>query len=341
MKAIVIKEPWVVETVEREIPKRQKGEALLKMVVGGVCGSDLYSYRGQSAYCSYPRTIGHEIAAEVVEVDDNEYGIRPGMLVIGNPYFNCGKCYACKQGVKNACINNETMGVQREGAFSEYFTMPVDRLFDGTGLEARELCLVEPFTISYHAVSLANPTPEDKTLVFGAGPIGILAAVSAKSFGAKAYITDVSAEKVEYAVKNFNLDGGFVNTGVESQDAFVQEITGGEGFNIIVEAAGVPESFTACVHVASSLGRMIVSGIPVRNANFNYLDIQRKELTIRGARGGTNDEFRTTLKLTREGFVDLKKLITVTYPIDHAEEAFKEIDKNSAKIIKAEFEFVK
>lgn len=129
MRSIVISQPGSAATLEREIPKPGKGEALLKMLVGGVCGSDLASYRGQSAYVSYPRTIGHEFAAQVVEVEENEYGIRPGMIVTGNPYFNCGSCYSCRRGFVNACVHNETMGVQREGAFSEYFTMPIEAAF--------------------------------------------------------------------------------------------------------------------------------------------------------------------------------------------------------------------
>ena len=111
--------------MEREIPRPKEGEALLKMICGGICGSDLASYRGMSAYVSYPRTIGHEFAAEVVEVGDNVYGIKPGMIVTGNPYFNCGTCYSCRRGMVNCCVRNETMGVQREGAFSDYLTMPV------------------------------------------------------------------------------------------------------------------------------------------------------------------------------------------------------------------------
>lgn len=107
MKSVVIQKPFQAVVLEREMPKLQKGEALLKMLVGGVCGSDLAAYRGVSAYVSYPRTIGHEFAAEVIEVGENEYGIKPGMIVTGNPYFNCGKCYSCRRGFVNVCVHNE------------------------------------------------------------------------------------------------------------------------------------------------------------------------------------------------------------------------------------------
>ena len=229
MRAIVIPGPWKAVTEERDIPAPGEGEALLKMICGGICGSDLASYRGMSAYVSYPRTIGHEFAAQVVQAGPNEYGIREGMVVTGNPYFNCGTCYSCRRGLVNCCVHNETMGVQREGAFSDYFTMPVSRLYDGQGIDPRELALIEPFCISYHGVSRAAVQPGDKVLVLGAGAIGILAGVAAKSFGAQVYISDIAGEKVEAAVRDFHLDGGFVNESPERLAEFVREITGGDG----------------------------------------------------------------------------------------------------------------
>lgn len=118
MKAICIQEPGKVEIQDIEKPVRKPGEALLKMLYGGICGSDLGSYRGANAYVSYPRIPGHELAAEIVEIDDNDRGLKPGMIVTCNPYFNCGTCYSCRRGLVNACTDNQTMGVQREGGFA-------------------------------------------------------------------------------------------------------------------------------------------------------------------------------------------------------------------------------
>ena len=339
MRSIVITQPGAAETQQRPVPTPQKGEALLKMLVGGVCGSDLASYRGQSAYVSYPRTIGHEFAAQVVEVEENAFGIRPGMVVTGNPYFNCGSCYSCRRGYVNACVHNETMGVQREGAFSDYFTMPIERLYDGQGIEPRALALIEPFCISYHGVSRANVKPGDKVLVVGAGAIGILAAVAARSFGAKAYITDVAPDKVELAVREFNLDGGFVNDGGDALANFTQEITGDDGFDVTVEAVGAPSTFLDCVNAAASQGRVVVIGVAKHNVDFNFLSIQRKELNMFGSRGATKDDFAATMKLVREGFVDLTRLISRTYSVQDASAAFQDMDQHSANIVKAEFEF--
>ncbi|MBQ9564922.1 MAG: alcohol dehydrogenase catalytic domain-containing protein [Synergistaceae bacterium] len=338
MKSIVIKKPFLAVTEKVPVPCPGKGTALLKMLWGGVCGSDLATYRGVSAYVSYPRTIGHEFAAEVVEVESNDRGIHPGMLVTGNPYFNCGTCYSCRRGYVNACVHNETMGVQREGAFSEYFTMPIERLFDGDGIEPRALALVEPFCISHHAVYRADIRPGDKVLVVGSGAIGILAAVTARSRGAEVYITDIAADKLDLAVREFGLAGSFVNDNPDALSGFVEKMTGGDGFDVTVEAVGAPSTFLDCVRAVASRGQMIVIGVARHSVDFNYLDIQRKELNIFGSRGATNADFKAVLELVRGG-VDLTKLISRVYPTNDAEQAFKDMDQHSARIVKAEFDF--
>lgn len=339
MKAIVITNPFSVAVEERDAPKPQKNEALLKMLIGGVCGSDLAAYRGQSAYISYPKTIGHEFAAEVIEAPKNELGIKPGMIVTGNPYFNCGTCYSCRRGFVNCCVDNQTMGVQREGAFSEYFTLPVERIYDGQGISPKELALIEPFCISYHGVSRANVKPGDKVLVVGAGAIGILAAVAAKSFGARVYITDVAKDKLEKAVSDFGIDDCFVNDGPQALESFTKKVTGGDGFDVTIEAVGAPSTFLNCVSAAAPQGRVVVIGVAKHNADFNFLELQRKELNMFGSRGATKADFAATMNLVKSGFIDLSRLISRSYKADDAVAAFKEMDAHSATIIKAEFEF--
>ena len=109
MKAIRINQPGDVEIFETGKPVPKKGEALLKLLYGGICGSDLGTYRGTFAYASYPRIPGHEFSAQIVEIGENDRGLKKGMIVTCNPYFNCGKCYSCERGLLNCCEHNETM----------------------------------------------------------------------------------------------------------------------------------------------------------------------------------------------------------------------------------------
>ena len=199
MKAVLIHEPGNVSIVEIAKPSPKEGEALLRILYGGICGSDLGTYRGTFAYAGYPRIPGHEFSAQIVEIGENDRGLKPGMIVTGNPYFDCQHCYSCERGLVNCCESNETLGAQRDGVFSEYITMPVERIYDGRGLSPRQLALIEPFCISYHGVSRANVQPGDKVLIVGAGTIGVLAAIAAKAKGGEVYIADVAEAKLKYA----------------------------------------------------------------------------------------------------------------------------------------------
>ncbi|MBR1419041.1 MAG: alcohol dehydrogenase catalytic domain-containing protein, partial [Synergistaceae bacterium] len=188
MKAIVIVKPGQVEIRDLPEPKLKPGEALIRPLFGGICGSDLNSFRGSNAYMSYPRVPGHEFSAEIVEIGENAQGFKAGDIVTANPYFNCGHCYSCGHGLVNACMSNQTMGVQREGGFAELVAMPIERLISGKGLEPKILALIEPFCIGYHGIQRAGVKAGDNVLVVGAGTIGVLAAIAAKSRGAKVWI---------------------------------------------------------------------------------------------------------------------------------------------------------
>ena len=116
MKAISVKEPFQIELIDLEKPIPKKGEALLEVLYVGICGSDMSLYKGKmNGYASYPRIPGHELAARIVEIDENnEYGLKKGMTVTVNPYYNCGKCYSCQRGYVNCCVDNQTMGLARD-----------------------------------------------------------------------------------------------------------------------------------------------------------------------------------------------------------------------------------
>lgn len=340
MKAICIQEPGKVEIVEQEMPVRKQGEALLKLLYGGICGSDLGSYRGANAYVSYPRVPGHEFSAEIVEIDENDKGLKPGMIVTCNPYFNCGSCYSCKRGLVNACTDNQTMGVQREGAFAEYITMPIERIYDGKGLDPKVLALIEPFCISYHGVSRADVKPGERVLVVGAGTIGVLAAVAAKAKGAEVTICDVAPDKLDYAYKTFGLDHKLLNESPESFEKGVAELTNGDGFDVTIEAVGLPNTFQNCLDAACFGARVVLIGVSKRNIDdFFFTIIQKKELNIYGSRNAMKKDFLELIDLVKGGGVALDKIVTNTYKWTDAPKAFEEFAANAGKMLKVVIDF--
>jgi 2-desacetyl-2-hydroxyethyl bacteriochlorophyllide A dehydrogenase len=292
MKTIQMPEPGKVIITDLAKPEPKEGEALLKLLYGGICGSDLGSYRGSNAYVVYPCIPGHEFSAEIVQIGPNDRGLKPGMVVTCNPYFNCGHCYSCQRGLVNACTDNQTMGVQRQGAFSQYITMPIERIYDGKGLPAKTLALIEPFCISYHGVSRGQVKAGDKVLVVGAGTIGVLAAVAAKAKGGEVTICDIAPEKLDYAYQTFGLDHKLLNESPEAFQNGVNALTEGHGYDVTIEAVGMPQTFQNCIDAACFGGRVVLIGVSKRNLDdFFFTIIQKKELNIYGSRNALKQDF--------------------------------------------------
>ena len=336
---------------EIEKPIRKPGEALLKILYGGICGSDNGSFKGTFAYANYPLIPGHEFSAQVVDVDeDNQYGIKKGMIVTCNPYMNCGECYSDKHGHVNACMNNQTLGCQRDGAFREYFTMSVERCYDGKGMDPKVLSAIEPFCIAYHGVSRANVRPGEKVLVVGAGTIGILAATAAHALGADVYIADTMQGKLDIA-KKLGVVKGVIYNDLSKPDSFmnqVGEITGYEdfidgggnsqhvcnGFDVTIEAVGLPSTFQNCIDAACYGGRMVLIGVANRPLDFAFNIIQKKELSIFGSRNALKKDFLDLIDLVNDGKAPLSKIITNSYELKDAAKAFYDFANNKGDMLK-------
>ena len=348
MKAIYINAPGEVEIRETEMPRRRPGEALLKLLYGGICGSDLGSYRGTFAYFNYPRIPGHEFSAEIVEIDENPEGLKKGDVVTCNPYFNCGRCYSCRRGLVNACMDNQTMGCQRDGAFREYITMPVERIYSGKGVSARNLAIIEPFCIGYHGAQLAQIRPGDKVLVMGTGTIGVLSASSAKAMGAEVYVCDISPFKLQYAQEHFGFDGVILNDKPGALEKTAAEITGVtdvdgvpqiNGFDVCIEAVGLPETFQNCIDMAAFGGRVVLIGVSKKSLEFNFTQLQKKELHVSGSRNALKKDFLELIDLTRDGIIHPESAVTHTFPFTQAPEAFREFDENNGRMLKVLLDF--
>ncbi len=336
MKAVVIKKPGEIELVEKEIPRLNKGEALLKIKYCGICGSDVATYTGNQPFATYPRIPGHEFSAEVVEVAEEDSPIKPGMIVTANPYFNCKKCYSCRRGKVNCCEDNQTMGVQRDGAFCEYVAMPVERIFTGNGIDAPILALVEPFSIGYHAIKRGNVKKGDNLLVIGAGPIGIFAAISAKMAGARVYVADMLEKRLSIAL-GMGADG-VINTGRQDLRDEVRLISNGSGMDVCVEAVGIPETFLSCIDHVCFGGKVILIGNGTRETTFNHSVILKKELDIYGSRNSLND-FKPLIDVISKKIIDIGGIVSNVFDISEAAEAFEALKNNDGSIAKVLIKF--
>ena len=338
MKALTIVKPFQVEIRETEKPVPGKDEALLRPLYGGICGSDLNSYRGANAYLTYPRIPGHEFSAQIVEIGENDRGFKAGDIVTANPYFNCGKCLSCRRGLVNACMSNQTMGVQRDGGFTEYMVMPVSRLIDGRGLDPKTLALIEPFCIGYHGVQRASVKTGDKVLVVGAGTIGILAAIAAKACGAQVWICDIAPKKLEYA-ERFGLDGTILNSSPEAFEHAWKEQTEGNGFDVTIECVGLPATLQNCLDAACFGGKVSVIGIGKHNIDLDFTIIQKKELNIFGSRNALTKDFEDLIDLVQSRDLGIDRVVTDIYDFDQAAQAFEDFHQHADSMLKVMIHF--
>lgn len=332
MKAIVIPNPNAIEIREIPMPQVKEGEALLKIKYVGICGADVASFTGNQPFTTYPRIPGHEFSAEIVTIPDNDKGLRAGDVVTCNPYFNCGTCYSCERGLVNCCTDNQTMGVQRDGAFCEYISMPVERIYDGKGLSAQELALIEPFSISQHAISRSTIKETDNVLVIGAGPIGLFALIAAKQKCKKIVVADILDNRLALA-KEYGADG-VINTKNQSLEEFTKEFTNGNGFDVCIEACGAPETFLNCIDNAAFGANIILIGNGKRETSFVHSLILKKELNIFGSRNALKDDFINNIRLVKDGKADVMKMVSGVYGMADALEAFKALANNDGTLAK-------
>ena len=332
MKAVKIIKPGQVATEEIPMPEVKENEALIKIKYCGICGADVASFMGNQPFTTYPRIPGHEFSGEIVQIGENSKGLKAGDIVTANPYFNCGQCYSCKRGIVNACTDNRTMGVQRDGSFCEYIAMPVERIIPGKGLSAKELALIEPFSISCHALSRAEIRKGDNLLIMGAGPIGLFALIKAKSMGANVMIADLLDSRLNLALE-YGADKA-VNIKNEDLGDCAEEFTKGKMFDVTVEACGQPETFLNCIDLAATGANVILIGNGKRETTFLHSVLLKKELNVFGSRNAFTRDFEELIDLTAAGKADVLKMVSGVYPADEAEKAFNALAHNDGSLAK-------
>ena len=287
MRALVLKEPGQAEVMPVPEPVVTPSSLLLKVRMVGFCGSDLNSFRGRNPLVSFPRIPGHEVSATIVETNSANPALASGTDVTLSPYTSCGKCASCRRGRPNACQFNETLGVQRDGAATEYIVVPSERIYPAK-LTLKELCLVEPLTVGFHAVARGRVTADDTVAILGCGGVG-LGAVAASGFrGAKTIGVDMDDEKLNTARAAGATHS--INTARENLHQRLAELTDGRGPDVVIEAIGLPLTFRAAVEEVAFTGRVVYIGYAKEPVSYETRLFVQKELDIlrvaeRAARG--------------------------------------------------------
>lgn len=336
MRALVIDRPGEARVIEIDPPDADLGEAAMRIRRIGLCGTDLSTYLGKNPLVTYPRIPGHEIAATLEAVPDNDFGLQAGMNVTMSPYTNCGRCTACRQRRFNACRFNQTLGVQRDGAMRERFSMPLGKLY-AADLPIEELCLVEPLTVGCHAVARGCVTEQDKVVVFGCGGVG-LGAVSAAAFrGAQVIAIDIDDQKLEIARRA----GAryLLNSAREDVHSQLQELTDGHGPDVVIEAIGSPETFRASVEEVAFAGRVVYIGYAKEHVSYETRLFVQKELDVRGSRNALPEDFQEVIRMFQTKGFPTAAAISATVPLEEAPGILKAWSENPAAFTKIMISF--
>ena len=334
MRQLVLLAPRQLEWQEAPVPTPGPGEALVKVRVVGVCGSDLHAFRGHSPFVRYPLVMGHELALEVVEVaDDDGRGLQAGDRVTLEPIISCGKCYPCRHGHPNACTELQVMGVHTHGGLREYFAAPVRMLHKTEVLDWEALALIEPVSIGAHAVNRAGDVKDEWVLVIGAGTIGIGAMQFARCRGAKVAIGDVLPERLKMAARlgaDFTIDLSDRAKAVKE----VMELTDGEGAGVVIEAVGLPQTIESTVDYVAAGGKVVIVGVGDRSVTFPQKVFVAKELDFMGSRNGY-EVFPKIMAFTETGRIRMRELVSHRFDFPDAAEAFPFLDAHQREVSKA------
>ena len=331
MKTLVLQQPGElsIQSVNAALPNGN--EVLLQVRMVGLCGSDLNSYRGKNPMVSFPRIPGHEVAATIVESSKTHPHLAAGVHVTLSPYTQCGKCPACLRGRPNACQFNETLGVQRDGALTEFLAIAPEKLYTAN-LTLKELCLVEPLTVGFHAVARGRVTAADTVAIIGCGGVG-LGAVAASGFRrARTIAIDVDDDKLAIALESGATDT--INTSREPLHERLQELTNGRGPDVMIEAIGLPQTFRAAVEEVAFTGRVVYIGYAKEPVAYETRLFVQKELDILGSRNALPEDFREVIRMLEEHRFPVDKAVTHIVPIDGAPELFQAWSMNPAHFSK-------
>ncbi|MFV0541522.1 MAG: zinc-binding alcohol dehydrogenase family protein [Aestuariibaculum sp.] len=289
MKYIICEQPNKFTLKEKDEPIRAANEALIKIHRVGICGTDLHAYSGNQAFFTYPRILGHELAAEILEIEDNPQKLKQGDKVIVMPYVSCGTCVACCQDKTNCCSNIKVLGVHADGGMQERFVIRTDLLIPAGDLSYNEMAIVEPLAIGAHAIRRANILKGEIVVVVGCGPIGIGLIKQAQIKGAHVIALDVDEMRLEFVKREI----GVTNTVKVSETTVneVAEITKGDMATAVFDCTGNKRALEKGVDYMAHGGRYILVGLSKENLVFSHPAIHAKESTIMCSRNATLEDF--------------------------------------------------
>lgn len=330
----VMTAPGKIEFCEVPVPDPKPGEALIKIMKIGVCGSDIHVYHGEHPFTSYPVTQGHEVSGLVEKLGEGVTGLTVGQKVTIQPQVVCGECYPCRHGKYNLCESLKVMGFQTTGVASHYFAVDAKKVTPlPEDMSLDEGAMIEPLAVAVHAVRRAGDVSGQDICVLGAGPIGILVAQAAKGMGARrVMITDVSGLRLDKA-KECGADF-CVNTKEKDFGEALTECFGPDKADVIYDCAGNNITMGQAIAHARKGSTIILVAVFAGQASVDLAVLNDHELDLNTSMMYRTEDYATAIDLVNQGKVQLKPLISKHFAFKDYLEAYKFIDENRESTMK-------
>ncbi|MDB5136511.1 MAG: zinc-binding alcohol dehydrogenase family protein [Mucilaginibacter sp.] len=333
MKTLVCTQSGNLEYQTAPQPILTPNNAILRIKRIGICGTDLHAFEGTQPYFEYPRILGHELAAELIEFDSAP-GFEMGEIVTIIPYFNCGLCIACRQGKPNCCVNIKVCGVHIDGGMVEYLSVPSYSLVHSNGLNSDELALVEPLAIGAHGVKRAGVNEGEFVLVIGAGPIGLGTMEFARIAGAKVIAMDINDERLAFCSKKLHVDHTINALSAHAMKQ-LRDITNGDMPTVVIDATGSQKAINNGFSYMAHGGRYVLIGLQKGEIGFSHPEFHKREGTLMSSRNATRIDFEQVINFMKGRLIDPLNYITHRIAFNHLKNEFPSLLQPETRVIKA------
>ena len=317
----MIQRPGQLDIIDAPAPDPGPAEIRVRSVAVGICGSDLHAFNGNHPFIDLPVVPGHEVAGIVDATGAEASGFHVGDRVLLEPNLVCGRCFYCTSGRYNLCEDLKVVGCQTAGAMAEAFTAPANRFHHvPDGMTWTEAALVEPMSTATHATRIAGDLRGSIVVVLGAGSIGLLTTLAAQAAGASVVaISDPLEGKRRHAIE-LGASKAFDPMSAQFVEAVRDSLP--HRPDVVFDCVAGQASITQAIALAEKGGSVIVIGVPRGPVEIPLHVIQDREIRIQGSAMYVAEDVLRAIDLIRDHMVDAQRMVTATFPLEQAAEAF-------------------
>ncbi|MEI7473269.1 MAG: alcohol dehydrogenase catalytic domain-containing protein [bacterium] len=314
MRAIEFDGQDVKLNYEYKNPELKVGEALVKVLIAGVCNTDFEIAKG---YMGFNGILGHEFVGIVEEVNSEDKSLL-GKRVVGEINCGCNVCEFCLKKEQIHCMNRDVLGILiREGCFADYLTLPLNNLLEvPDNVSDEEAVFVEPLAAAFEITDQVHIKPTEKVAVLGDGKLGLLIAFALKLTMAEVIVIGKHDSKLEIAKKQ----------GLKI--AKLSEIKADKSFDVVVDATGSVSGFETALSLLKPRGKFVLKSTVADDKPLNLAPIVIDEIVLYGSRCG---DFKPALRALALGMIDIKPLISNIFNFDDSLNSFNPQTKGILK----------